>query len=157
MITADKAEFKAILNRSARTVGKEMLQDDIEFFYTELKEYSLRTIEIAVKRAMNDRDPDDVFLKRSPLTVQEIRTAAEKILEAEVTDGKVGCEHCNGKGWIISEDELRRLVARPCECLYKVTKERFLKKGKPSRFDAYKRKIVAAYEAHQKKWGEEPK
>jgi len=152
----DKPELKAILERSAKKVGRSVSQDEIEFFYDELKEYPLKTLRKATEKAMADRDPDDAFLHRAMLTVQETKVAAEKILEEVPATSKVGCERCKGMAWITSEDKLGRLVAWPCKCLYNAAKEALEKKGKKGRLshiDGYRKQIVDAYEWHQKAWG----
>jgi len=153
---SDKPELKAILDRSAKRVGRSVNQDDVEFFYDELKEYPLKTLKRAAEKAMEDRDPDDAYLHRAMLTVQETKAAVEKILEEAPTKGKVGCERCEGNAWITSKDELGRLMARPCKCLYDVAKEALAKKGRASTADRHRRRIVEAYERHQKEWGMTP-
>lgn len=150
---SDKPELKAILERADKRVGKDINQEDIEFFYNELKDYSLKTLKKAVEKAMRDRDPDDPFLYRTALTVQETRAAAERILEEAPTEGKVGCERCGGNAWITSKDKFGRLVAWPCECLYNVAKKALAKKKRPSHIDIFRRRIVKAYEYHEKHYG----
>lgn len=150
---SDKPELKAILERSAKKVGRSVSQDEIEFFYDELKEYPLKTLRRATEMAMADRDPDDAFLHRAMLTVQETKAAAEKILEEMPATSKVGCERCGGIAWIMGGGDSGRVVAWPCECLYNAAKEALAKKGKLSHIDRYRKEIVYAYEYHQKKWG----
>lgn len=153
---SDKPELKVMLERANKKVGRSVSQDDIEFFYDELKEYPIKILEKAVENAMRNRDPDDAFLHRAMLTVQETRAAVEKILEETPTKGKVGCERCGGNAWITSEDKLGRLVAWPCVCLYNAAQEALAKKGKKgglSHIDGYRKQIVDAYEYHEKIWG----
>jgi len=150
---SDKPELKAMLERAGKKVGKIINQEDVEFFYEELKEYPLKTLEKAIEKAMQDRDPDDVYLHRAALTVQETRAAVERILEEAPAEGKVGCERCGGMVWITSKDKLGRFAAWPCQCLYNVTKEALAKKKRPSHIDAHRRRIVKAYEHHEKHYG----
>lgn len=149
----DKPELKATLERAGKKVGKKISQEDVEFFYSELKEYPLKTLIKAIEKAMRDRDPDDAYLFRAALTAQETRAAAERILEEAPAEGKVGCERCGGNAWIMSKEKSGRLVAWPCQCLYNVTKEALAKKKRPSHIDAHRRRIIKAYEYHEKHYG----
>lgn len=153
---SDKPELKAMLERAGKKVGKSISQDDVEFFYDELKEYPIKTLERAIENAMRDRDLDDAFLHRAMLTVQEIRAAVERILEEAPTKGKVGCERCGDMAWIMGGSGSGQPVAWPCECLYNAAKEALAKqgkKGRPSHLDRYRKEIIYAYEYHQKHYG----
>lgn len=156
---SDKPELKAMLERSAKKVGKSISQDDVEFFYDELKEYPMKIVVGAIENAMRNRDPDDVFLHRAILTVQETKAAAEKILEEAPAKGKVGCERCGGSAWIMGGGSSGQPVAWPCKCLYNAAKEALEKKGKKGRLshvDGYRKQIVQAYKHHEKEWGMTP-
>lgn len=153
---SDKPELMAMLKRANKKVGKSISQDDVEFFYDELKEYPMKIVVGAVENAMRDRDPDDAFLHRAMLTVQETKAAAEKILEEAPVKGKVGCERCGGNAWIMGGGGSGQPMAWPCECLYNATKEALEKKGKKGReshIDRHRKEIVYAYEYHEKMWG----
>ena len=153
---SDKPELNTILIRANRKVGRSISQDDVEFFYDELKEYPMKIVEKAIENAMQNRDPDDVFLHRAMLTVQETRAAAEKVLEEAPVKGKVGCERCGGNAWIMGGSGSGQPVAWPCECLSRVAKEALEKKGgkgRESHIDRHRKEIVYAYEYHQKHYG----
>lgn len=150
---SDKPKLKAMLERAGKRVGRSVSQDDVEFFYDELKEYPMRTLRGAAERAMRDRDPDDAYLHRAMLTVQEIRVTAERILEEAPAKGKVGCERCGGGAWIMGGGGSGQPAAWPCVCLYNAAKEALAKKGKLSHIDRYRKEIVYAYEWHQKHYG----
>jgi len=153
---SDKPELKTILERAAKMVGRSVSQEEVEFFYDELKEYPMKILREAGEKAMRDRDPDDAYLHRAMLTVQEIRVAAERILEEAPIKGKVGCERCGGIAWIMDASGSGQPVAWPCECLYNAAKEALEKKGKKGReshIDKYRKEIVYAYEYHQKHYG----
>jgi len=153
---SDKPELKAMLERAGKKVGRSISQEDVEFFYEELKEYPIKTLERAVENAMRDRDPDDAFLHRAMLTVQETKAAAERILEEAPIKGKVGCERCGGMAWIMGGGGSGQPVAWPCECLYNAAKEALGKqgkKGRPSHLDRHRKEIIHAYEYHQKHYG----
>ena len=156
MRSGDKAQFKESLERAARKVSKDISQNDVEFFYDELKEYPFEILKAAIIKAMDDRDPFDIYLHRAILTVQETKAAVEKILEGTLTEGRVGCERCGSNAWIMSEDEKGRLVAWPCECLYNVAKEALAAKKGGSHINTFRRRVVKAYEHHEKKWGTMP-
>lgn len=154
----DKAEFTAALEKSARKVGRDISQEDEEIFYEELKDYPLKLVLQGMTKAIRDRDPADSFLRRALLSTPEIRAAMEEIADEQIAAGNVSrCEICNGSGWITGEDEKVRILAWPCRCLYEAAKAVIERKKRPgtqdARMDAYRKRIVGAYEYHEKKWG----
>lgn len=153
---SDKPELHVILTRAGKRVGRSVSQDDVEFFYDELKEYPMKILREAPEKAMRDRDPDDAYLHRAMLTVQEIRVTVERILEEAPAESGVGCKRCGGSAWIMGGGGSGQPVAWPCECLYNAAKEALAKKGgkgKSSHIDGHRKQIIYAYEYHQKKWG----
>jgi len=153
---SDKPKLKAMLERAGKKVGRSISQEEVEFFYEELKEYPIKTLEKAIENAMRSRDPDDMYLYRAMLTVQETKAAVERILEEAPTKGKVGCERCGGMAWIMGGSGSGQPVAWPCECLYNAAKEALVKqgkKGRPSHLDRYRKEIIYAYIYHEKHYG----
>lgn len=156
MIFNDRLEFSKKLKEVATVVGRTIDDEDTRAYFNQLEEYPIKLVLKGMDRALRDRDPNDEFLKTMLVTVPEIRTAIEDITRPmEDQEGRVStCKKCNGNGWLTSEDKLGRLIARPCECLYQVTKETLKKKGKKmSHLDAYRKRIINAYKYYQKQWG----
>lgn len=153
---SDKPELKAMLERAGKMVGRSVSQEEVEFFYDELKEYPMKILRGAPEKAMRDRDPDDAYLHRAMLTVQEIRVAVERTLEEAPVEGKVGCERCGGSAWIMGGGGSGQPMAWPCVCLYNAAKEVLAKKGgkgRESHIDRHRKEIVYAYEYHQERYG----
>lgn len=152
----DRADFAKKLKEMAIVTGRTIDDEDTKAYFNQLEEYPIKLVLKGMDRALRDRDPDDMFLKTVLVTVPEIRAAIEEIMKPSEEESRVSkCKKCNGNGWITSEDKFKRLIARPCECLYETAKEALKKKGKPSHLDAFKKRIINAYEYHQKEWGSE--
>lgn len=153
----DKSEFRNKLVELATVVGRTIAGDDIDAYFNQLEEYPINLIMEAMDKALRDRDPTDIFYKNALVTVPEIRAAIEDMARPE--EGKIGtvagCKICNGNGWITGQDKEGRMIAWPCECLYNACKESLEKKGKGrARFDdAHRKRVIKAYEYHQKEWG----
>ena len=153
----DKPQFKVILDRMAQHFGQSINLDTLEFYYSELKGYPLPMIKRAINVAIDMRDPNDRFLRNAIISVTEIRRAIEYIEELENKDRKTGCKKCEFIGWITTKDKLGRLVASPCECLYKEAKKGLERKKRigssDEKNDIYRKIIIDAYERYQKKYG----
>lgn len=154
----DKPDFIAALEKAARKVGRDISQQDEEIFYDELKDYPLKIVLQGLIKAMRDRDPAHPFLKRALLSTPEIRAAIEEIAEEQAAAGKVAsCEICSGSGWKTGFDEKGRFLAWPCRCIYDAAKAALERKKRSGSFDARldagRKRIVAAYVYHEKKWG----
>jgi len=155
---SDKPEFRKKLVELATVVGRTITSEEAKAYFNQLEEYPINLLIKAMDKALHDRDPADVFLKTMLVTVPEITTAIEEITKRMPgEESRVSkCKKCAGGGWITWEDRLKRIVARPCECLYEEAKKTIKKKGKPSHLDAYRKRTIGAYEHHQKQWGPEP-
>lgn len=153
----DRPELRNKLVEMATVVGRTVDSDEADAYFNQLEEYPIDLITKGMDKALRDRDPTDIFIQNSIVTVPEIRAAIEDMARPE--EGQIGtvagCKKCNGGGWIMGQDEKKRTIAWPCQCLYNVAKEALGKKGKWSD-DAWKKRVISAYEYHQKKWGMTP-
>ena len=150
----DKPEFRNKLVEMATVVGRAIAGDDVDAYFNQLEEFPIELITRGMDKALHDRDPDDIFMKNALVTVPEIRTAIEDMARPKEDQiGMVtGCKKCHGNGWIIGQDREKRMISWPCSCLYAVSKQSLGKKGKWSD-DTYRKRIIRAYEYHQKEWG----
>ena len=150
----DRPEFTKKLKEMAKVVGRFPDDEDVKAYFNQLEEYPIELIIKGMDKALRDRDPSDIFYKNALVTVPEIRAAIEDMARPE--EGKTGtvagCKKCHGGGWIMGQDQQKRTIAWPCSCLYAVCKQALGKKGKWSD-DAWKKRIIKAYEYHQKEWG----
>jgi len=150
----DRPEFAKKLKEMAKVVGRFPDDEDMNAYFNQLEEYPIDLITKGMDKALRDRDPTDIFMQNSIVTVPEIRAAIEDMARPE--EGQIGtvggCKKCNGSGWITGQDEKKRTIAWPCSCLYAVCKQALGKKGKWSD-DAWKKRIIRVYENHQKEWG----
>jgi len=150
----DRPEFSKKLREMAKVVGRFPDDEDVKAYFNQLEEYPIDLITKGMDKALRDRDPEDIFYKNALVTVPEIRAAIEDMAQPE--EGQIGtvagCKKCNGSGWIMGQDEKKRTIAWPCSCLYAVCKQALGKKGKWSD-DAWKKRIITAYENHQKTFG----
>jgi len=160
----DKPEFKIIMDRMAATFGKELSIEQVELYFEELQGYSIQMVRKGVAAAIDMRDPEDRFLRGAILTLSEIRRGIDAVEERESKQGKIGCRTCQWTGWLTQKaDETgKKIIAWPCECLYREAKKDLKKKkrigSQEELYDRYRRIIVRAYEAHQERYGslEEP-
>ena len=149
----DKPEFRKKLVEMATVVGRTITPDEVDPYFKQLEEYPIDLLTKAMDKALRDRDPDDVFMKNALITVPEIRAAIEDL--ARPAEGEAGsvarCKICNSCGWIMGLDKDKRAIAWPCRCLYESCKATL--DNKASAANAHRKRIIKAYEFHQKKWG----
>lgn len=149
----DKPEFRNKLVELATVVGRTIVGDEIDAYFNQLEEFPIALLTRAMDKALRDRDPTDIFYKNALVTVPEIRVAIDDMARPE--EGQVGtvaaCQICDTAGWIMGYDEEKRAIAWPCACLYAVCKETL--DNKPSAANAHRKRIIKAYEYHQRKWG----
>ena len=150
----DRPEFAKKLKEMAKVVGRFPDDEDVKAYFNQLEEYPIDLIAKGMDKALRDRDPTDVFMQNSLVTVPEIRVAIEDL--ARPAEGQIGtvagCKKCSGGGWIMGQDEEKKAISWPCSCLYAVCKETQGKKGKWSD-DAWRKRIIRTYENHQRQWG----
>lgn len=150
----DKPEFRNKLVELATVVGRTIAGDDVDAYFNQLEEFPINLLTKAMDKALQDRDPSDIFYKNALVTVPEIRTAIEDIARPE--EGKTGtvagCQICGGGGWILGQDKEKKVITWPCSCLYTACKETL--DNKPSAANAHRKRIIKAYEYHQKEWGD---
>jgi len=148
----DRKEFADKMTEMATVLGRPIDGEDISAYFNQLKDYPVDIVIKGIDQALQDRDPEDEFLKLTMITLPEIRGAIERISAKEL--GKVGevanCKECHGQGWITSEDESGGFTARPCKCLYTVARHTMASKKKPTAKEIDSRRhaeeIVKAYE-----------
>ena len=150
----DRPELRKKLVELATVVGRTIDSDEADAYFNQLEEFPIDLIIKAMDKALRDRDPEDIFYKNALVTVPEIRTAIDDMAKPKEDQvGTVaGCKICHGSGWRLGQDEKKRTISWPCVCLYSVAKKTLGKKGKWSD-DAYRKRIIRAYEYHQKQWG----
>ena len=156
-------EFSKALSEAARVIGKTIGEKDVKPIFNYLIGYPLKVMTEAMDRALRKRDPDDIFQKTVLLTGPEIEQAAKEVLDKELPEGmeeKVkGCKICDGNGWLTQIVEKGRLEAYPCRCLYESVQEALRRRKRPGSsdesMDPGRSYIVAAYEYHQNKWGDQ--
>lgn len=153
----DRPDFAKKLKEMGKVVGRTLDDEDVKAYFNQLEEYPIELLLKGMDQALRDRDPADVFLKTTLVTVPEIRMAIEDLVRPEEGQASAmsGCKKCHGGGWIIGQDKQKRAIAWPCSCLYTVCKESLAKKGKgKARIDdAHRKRVIRAYEYHQKHWG----
>ncbi len=149
----DKPEFRKKLVEMATVVGRTITADEVDPYFKQLEEYPIDLLKKAMDQALHDRDPDDVFMKNALVTVPEIRAAFEDL--ARPVEGEAGpiasCKICGGTAWITGFDKEKKMIAWPCKCLYESCKASL--DNKASAANAHRKRIMKAYEYHQKKWG----
>ena len=149
----DRPQFARKLKELAKVVGRTLDDETVKAYFNQLEEFPIDLLTRAMDKALQDRDPSDIFYKNALVTVPEIRAAIEEMAQPE--EGQVGtvasCPICNGTAWIMGQDNEKRAIAWPCKCLYTVCKESL--DNKMSAANAHRRRIIKAYEFHQKKWG----
>jgi hypothetical protein len=150
----DKPEFRKKLVEMATVVGRTITADEVDPYFKQLEEYPINLLAKAMDKALRDRDPSDVFIKNTLVTVPEIRTAIEDL--ARPAEGEVGliasCKLCSTAGWIMGFDKEKRAIAWPCKCLYESCKATL--DNKASAANSHRKRIIKAYEYHQKNWGD---
>jgi len=112
----DKETFRKEMPRMGRLAGRMVTVEDVDAYYKYLQHYKVETLSRAIDKAYRDRDPDDVFLNTQMLRANEIKTAADRILEIEGGEKTFGCPKCTG-GWIVMERPDAQPIAARCECL----------------------------------------
>lgn len=153
----DKPAFAEKLKEISRVVGRQIEEADVEAYYNQLDEYPVDLVTRAMDLALKSRDPDDMFTMNMLPTVPEIQAAITALLrpaEEEAKGTVASCPICSGNGWISSGG-----VAWPCKCLYEAAKEALKRKKRVGseevRLDVYRKRIVGAFERHDKNWGGE--
>jgi len=158
----DKVLFSKKMMEIATSLSRTIDDEDVDIFFNQLEEHPIDLVVKGMDQALRDRDPEDPFLKTMMLTVPEIRAAIERITEP--SDDEVAtirsCGSCHGKGWLTGKDGIGHFIARPCECLYNSARKALARKksrqsSMDTSIDAFRRRIVKAYEYHQKKCGME--
>jgi len=157
---SDRIRFSKEIMKIATSLSRTIDDEDMSVFFNQLEEHPIELVIKGMDQALRDRDPDDPYIKTMMLTVPEIRGAIDRMTEIqEEEEGTIiGCKICKGIGWMTGMNGIGHLIAWPCECLYNSAKRALEKSGKrrssmDRSIDAIKRKIVKAYEYHQKKWG----
>lgn len=153
----DRAELAKKLKEIAIVVGRTIDNEDTKAYFNQLEDCPIELVIKAMDQALRDRDPEDMYIQNTLVTVPEIRAAIERMTPPQEEDEEsiAGCAICGGQAWIITIKADGRAVAHPCQCLYKKAKATLDKKQKTSTKGAESRrnaeKIVAAYEYYQKK------
>ena len=146
----DKPAFRAKMEMIAKKVDRKLDDEQCDVFFDDLKDYPIEIITKAFDLALRDRDPDDVFLTRAMLTVQEIRRAADELIKDKKVKGKLGCEKClPTKGWILEITKTGRSIGHPCDCLAEVVRAELNRKGRTRADrmdDRHREDILVAYE-----------
>ena len=91
MVYTDKETFRKEMQRMGRLAGRMVTVEDVDAYYKYLQHYKVETLSRAIDKAYRDRDPDDVFLNTQMLRANEIKTAADRILEIEGGEKTFGC------------------------------------------------------------------
>ncbi|MFH1625607.1 MAG: hypothetical protein ABID54_10720 [Pseudomonadota bacterium] len=166
MVLNDKPKLQEILDNKATLVGRVIEKADVDAYFDYLQAFPLDLIDKAATQALRDRDPEDVFLKTQMVTAIEIEQAASRIIEvrSEAESGK--CPMCGNSRWIAenvrmkiktkdgTEKEIEKLVAHPCECLYKMAADILRHKSrshKDRENDHFRDTVIKSYEAYQKR------
>lgn len=117
----EKPQFVDELKKMAYCCGKKIRLDNeedvllIEGYWENLKEYPLEVIKRAMNNAIRARDNDPSQYFGVMIKVMEVRTEAQRILQAGPKIGKqMGCRKCIN-GWIMNKDETGP-IAKPCTC-----------------------------------------
>jgi len=113
----DRSDFAKKMMEMSAVVQRPVDDDDIAAYFNHLKEYPLDLVCKAMDKALRDRDPQDVFKETMLVNVPEIRAAIDRMLTDEHEGLEIGCEECNGTGWILQERKDKSSVAVKCECL----------------------------------------
>ena len=146
----DKPVFMKKMEQIAKKVDRKLDREQCDVFFDDLKDYPIEIVLKAMDMALRDRDPDDVFLTRAMLTVQEIRRAADELIKDKKEKGKLGCEKClPTKGWILEITKAGRAVGHPCDCLAEVVRAELKRKGRTRADrmdDRHREDILVAYE-----------
>ena len=156
-------EFSTALLESARVIGKTIGAEDAKPLFNYLSSHPLSIAIQAMDRSLRKRDPDDIFQRTQLLNGPEIEESIKEIMSEALPKGAEGkvnkCKVCNGSGWLSFLDKEGRLKAYPCRCLYETALEALRRKKRPgstdARLDSGRKHLVAAYEYHQKKWGDQ--
>ncbi len=156
-------EFSVALSEAARVIGKTIGEKDVKPLFNYLTGYPLKVVIEGMERALRKRDPDDIFQKTVLLTGPEIEQAAKEIMNKELPEGMEGkvrsCKLCEGRGWHTQRVKDGRLEAHPCRCLYESVQESLRRRKRPGAtdesLDGYRKRVIFAYEFHQKKWGDQ--
>jgi len=156
-------EFSTALLESARVIGKTIGAEDAKPLFNYLSKHPLKVVIQAMDRALRKRDPDDIFQRTQLLNGPEIEESIKEIMSEALPKGKEGkvnrCKICNGNGWLYFFNSEGIMKAYPCRCLYESAQEALRRTKRPGSLDATldfaRKNIVAAYEYHQKKWGDQ--
>ncbi len=151
----DKPELRKKLVEMGRAVGRNIDTEDANAYFNQLEEFPIDLIARGMDKALRDRDPNDIYLRTTIVTVPEIRAAIEDLAKPE--EGQLGtiasCQICHGTAWIMGHDKDKRAIAWPCACLYAVAKEALKTKSKSTSRENHNKRIVRAYEYHQQNFG----
>ncbi|MBA7513299.1 hypothetical protein ES705_05314 [subsurface metagenome] len=146
----DKPAFRIKMQNIARKVDRKLDEEQCDVFFDDLKDYPIRIIEKAMDQALQDRDPDDIFLRRAMITIPEIRQAAEELSKEKRTTSKLGCLRCEPtKGWITETTKDGRFIAHPCDCLAEIVRAHLKRKNRTRAdrdLDKFRRETLIAYE-----------
>lgn len=114
----DKPNFRKKVEEVFNIACRTAMDDDVDAYFRHLQDYPLNIVRMAMNKAVQDRDPNDLYLRTLPITVHEIRPAAEEIFAKESESSVLGCEKCEGNiGLIVEKRADDTLIARRCECL----------------------------------------
>lgn len=149
----DKPEFRKKLVEMGTVVGRTITADEVDPYFKQLEEYPIELLKKAMDRALRDRDPTDIYLRATLVTVPEIRAAIDELgrPEEDYVGTVASCVECNGMGWQTSKDKEGRTFAWPCKCLYESCRKSLDKKINSA--NSHRKRIIRAYEYHQKIWG----
>lgn len=146
----DKPAFRIKMQKIALKVDRKLDEEQCDVFFDDLKDYSIRIIEKAMDQALQDRDPDDIFLRRAMITIPEIRQAAEYLRKEKKATLKLGCLRCEPtSGYVTETTKDGRFIAHPCDCLVEIVKAELKRKNRTRADrdnDRHRRGILIAYE-----------
>lgn len=114
----DRPEFSKKLMEVASVVGKAIDDVEINAYFNRLAEYPLNLVCRAFDKALDDRDHEDMYLATLIPTDGEIQKAILAIFTEEGGPGAtIGCDKCDGTGFIMGGRNDGSAYAERCECL----------------------------------------
>ena len=157
----DKRAFADKMKEISRVVQRQIYDEDIDAYFNQFEDYPIKLMTKALDLALDNRDPQDIYLATVLPNHSEIKSAIIELTRS-ADEGEAGgtvssCPLCNGTGWKASEGASGRFLAWPCKCLYEIAREALKIKGKSGSTRSCNGRIVAAYEYHQRHWGGEEK
>lgn len=161
MIIEDKVVFGKKMREISRVVQRQIEDEDIDAYFNQFEDYPIKLMIKALDLALDNRDPQDIYLATVLPNHSEIKAAIIELTQP-VDEGEAGgtitsCPLCDGTGWKTSDGVSGRFLAWPCKCLYEITKEALKIKGRSGSIRSCQSRIVAVYEYHQRHWGGEEK